>query len=133
MCYWIILVSEMLIADSTVQHVTRDELRGEEIKQQVAAFNEALNICLDDTNFVLPGMEAFHIKDIDFPSWDPAYGDNNNPDDGISYGDLHDKPPEEDEVNHDSYDKFIGAQMVLSDEANAGGNLATQPSHATVK
>ena len=133
MCCWIIPVSGMSIAESTVQHVIRDELQDEDIKQEVSTFNEALKVRLDNTNFVLPGMEAFHIEDIDLPSRDPAYRDKYNPDDGISYGDLNDKPPEEDDVDHDWYDKYIGTQMVLSNEANTGGNLATQPSCATVQ
>ena len=40
-----------MIADTTVQHVTRDDMRDAKTVAQIEKFNTAINERLDDTNF----------------------------------------------------------------------------------
>ena len=61
MCYWLILESGIPILETTVQHVTWDD---PETVKKVAGFNEALNECLDNTNFTLPLMDKIALKDV---------------------------------------------------------------------
>lgn len=128
MCYWVMGVDGIPIAETTVQHVTRDDLLDNDIKAQIDAFNEQLQTRLDDTNFELPTMDAFALEDdeYDLPQEDPAYGDNTPNDD--EYGDMI--APEaiadaDEAMDPEVYDKYIGARVILDAGTNSGGNLAT--------
>jgi hypothetical protein len=100
------------------------------ILAQVTTFNERLEKRLDDTNFTLIGDdEALAYTDTtgDLPQWDlledPAYGDMTPDDD--DYGDsIKATSPDADEIDDETYDKFIGASFML-DDREGGGNLAT--------
>ena len=78
MCYWVITESGKVIAETTVQHVTRDDLLDPEIVSQVEKFTTNLDKRLDDENFWIERMSDFNFDedDYDLPQWDPAYGDN---------------------------------------------------------
>ena len=71
MCYWIIIKSGKVIAETTVQHITRDDMLDPAISQQIENFNETLNSRLDDANFKIPGMGNFSQEEDDygFPQW----------------------------------------------------------------
>ena len=60
MCYWLMPVSGTPVVNSSVQHVTSEDLRNPDLKVRINEFNEKLHTQMDDTNFTLPG------KDIDF-------------------------------------------------------------------
>ena len=73
MCYWVVPISGIPVADSTVQHVTSDDLFNPDIKSQVKAFNSTLESWLDDGNDHIksdlsPALDSFEAVD-------PAYGD----------------------------------------------------------
>ena len=129
MCYWIMTVDGTPIAETTVQHVTRDDLLDDNIKSEVDRFTETLNTRLNDDNFRLPGIDGYMLEDVDdefdLPQWDPAYG-NNTPGDN-EYGDMMTEPlaDAEDDIDPEVYDKYIGAKVVLDEGTNSGGNLAT--------
>ncbi len=84
--------------------------------QQVDDFNNRLQVCLDDTNFVLAGGdidEYYPNNAYDFP----IQGDTEN-------GDANtDERPEADDI--DSYDKLIGATFIL-DPLKSPDNVATR-------
>ena len=134
MCYWVLTSNGDVVADTTVQHVTREDMANPKIKKQVKAFNEAIEVRLNDTNFQLPNMGPFTLEDegYDLPSWDPAYG-NNTPDDSEYGGMVEDTPLADAEEVDDPevYDKLIGAKVVLDEFSNAGGNIATVKRRAT--
>ena len=71
MCYWLIPESGIPISETTVQHVTKDDLAIPEVEAKVTSFNKAMDECLDDTNFILPLMDELAIEDVDLK--DPAY------------------------------------------------------------
>jgi hypothetical protein len=66
MCYWIITSDGIPISESTVQHVTRDDMLEPEIMNQIEEFNEALTTRLDDSNFGIAGMGNFGLEDEEF-------------------------------------------------------------------
>lgn len=133
MCYWIMTASGKVIAETTVQHVTRDDMLDNDIATQIESFHNTLSERLDDSNFTLPsvGNFAFDEDHYDLPQWDPAYGDNTPNDD--EYGnEMHTTPLEDaDDLEPDAYDKYIGARVVLDEATNNGGNIATVKRRAT--
>ena len=59
MCYWIMPVDGIPIAETTVQHVTCDDLLDNNIKSQVDRFSERLRTRLNNEKFKLPGIKGF--------------------------------------------------------------------------
>jgi hypothetical protein len=53
-------VSSTPVVNSSIQHVTSEDLRNPDLKVRINNFNEKLHTRMDDTNFTLPG------KDINF-------------------------------------------------------------------
>ena len=120
MCYWLMPVSGIPIADTTVQHVTAEDLRDPEVKQQVDEFNRRLTERLDDTNHQIPNLgNDFYLDDI---YDDPAYGDETTTPTDAEY-EIPEDMPDADEI--ETYDKYIGATFLL-DPNESPGNVATQ-------
>ena len=125
MCYWIIGVSGIPIAETTVQHVTRDELMDPVLASEIERFNEALTTKLDDSNFKISGVnDGFEDVYADLPQCDKVYGDN-TPTNTEYDKDTVPLTDAEENIDPDIMDKYIGAKIVLDDKANGGGNLAT--------
>ena len=116
MCYWLMPVSGVPVVNTTVQHVTAEDLQNPDLQSRVNDFNMRLERRLDDTNFILPG------NDIDYYYPTDQYGiDYENGD--VENGDVQeDGQPEADSV--DDYDKLVGATFLL-DPINNPGNVAT--------
>jgi hypothetical protein len=128
MCYWVMPVSGQMISETTVQHVTRYDLENAEIAAAVEEFNGALTTRLDDTNFWISNDHGVYIDDFDVQP-DAAYGDEADTPTTDEYGGV-----EYEEVNDadiDSYDKFLGAKIRLSNDSNNGANMATVVARAT--
>ncbi len=53
MVYWLMPVSGIPIANSTIQHVTTKDMRDVDISQRIQHFMQRLNERLDVTNFTL--------------------------------------------------------------------------------
>jgi hypothetical protein len=53
MCYWLMLVSGIPVANTTVQHVTLEETRNPDIQVQIEAFDKVLVEQLNDTNHTI--------------------------------------------------------------------------------
>ena len=126
MCYWVMPVNGSVIAETTVQHVTREDMSNPEIAKQIETFNEALDDRMDDTNFHLEGIPDLEYceDDFDLPQWDSAYGDFTPGD--AEYGDVKQEGlADADDLGPEVYDRYIGAQIILDDNANNGGNIAT--------
>ena len=135
MCYWILTVTGHVISESTVQHVTRDDALDVDIKQQIDEFNERLNERMDDTNFKIKHDEGGFtlVDEYDLPQWDSAYGDHESTPTDAEYGGNPDDVPlkDIDDIEPETYDKYIGARVILNEEQNNGGNIATIKRRAT--
>ncbi len=121
MCYWLMPVSGVPVVNSSVQHVTAEDLRDPQIKERVEDFNHRLDVRLDDTNFVLANgdIDEYYPEDVyEVPIQDIAEnGDPYNGDIALN------ERPEADDV--DSYDKLIGATFLL-DPMKSSDNVATR-------
>jgi hypothetical protein len=106
LCYWLIPVSGIPIATTTVQHVTAEDMRDMDLVQRVDRFNNQLAQRLDETNFI-----------IENPEYPPdVYIDYDETADITVEGHGDDERPEADEI--DSYDKWIGATFLLDPTKN---------------
>ena len=115
MCYWLMPVSGVPVVNSSVQHVTAEDLRNPQIMERVEDFNTRLNTRLDDTNFILPGedIDYYHPEDTyEIPIDENA--ENRDPENGDNQ-----------EEDIDSYDKLIGATFLL-DPLKSPENVATK-------
>ena len=131
MCYWIMGESGIPIAETTVQHVTRDDMIDPTIAKQIETFNEALTVRLDDTNFKIAGIDnGFEDDYEDLPQWDKAYGDNTPHDSGYDKDSVP-LTDAEDEIDPGVLDKYLGTKVILNDVANGGRNIATVKSRVT--
>jgi hypothetical protein len=126
MCYWILTESGKVVARTSVQHVTRDELLDDALKVVVTAFDLAVNTRLDDANFVNLDAGDFYLDD-EYDDSGVAHGDGTNTPTDAEYGDmLTEDRPEQDDIDNDAYDKYIGAEVMM-DVPGEG------PKRATVK
>ena len=112
MCYWLMPVSGVPIVNTTVQHVTAEDLRNPDIQSRVDDFSTRLDQRLDDSNFVLPGNDIDYYYQTDQYTVDYENGDL-----------KEDGQPDADSV--DDYDKLVGATFLL-DPINNPGNVATK-------
>ena len=127
MCYWIALDNGHIIAETTVQHVTRDEMNDPDIKARIEHFDRQMQERMDDTNFDNPELVNFHLGDEinllderirDRWPHDTAYGDGSHTPSDSDYGEPRERP-EEDDIELDTYDKLIGSQILLDDGLKA--------------
>eukprot|EP00804_Cyclotella_cryptica_P006136 CCRYP_018441-RA/>CCRYP_018441-RA protein AED:0.26 eAED:0.26 QI:0/0/0/1/0.25/0.4/5/0/619 len=125
MCYWIIPVIGNPDADTTVQHVTQDDMADPTIKEMIDACNSKLTKNLDDSNFDNPDLNDFHLTDdlslldehtCNCSPLDLAYRDN---DTTPMMKTMPSPRPEEDDVALDAYDKLFGTQIKLDDGLKA--------------
>ena len=101
LCYWVLKSSGHVIARTTVQHITREDLAVQETMDRVTAYNKDITDRLDDTKFVdgfIPLDDIFD-DDADQPM-EPAEGE-------VAPG------IEADDYDEDSYDTLINAELLL--------------------
>lgn len=70
------------VANSTVQHVTAEDIRDHDITQQVEQFNKALSDRLDETNFLLEDQQCPPDVYLDYDDSDNSIADNTDCPDG---------------------------------------------------
>jgi hypothetical protein len=115
--YWILTASgAKVIARSTVQHVTAQEQLDESISRRLREFQRELDERLNDAGFVIDNIfeKENVLQDEDLDD-DPAYGDGSHTPTDEEYR-MHTKPPErpdEDEIESEAYDKYLGAEMLV--------------------
>ena len=117
MCYYLIPESGLLIANTSVQHVIRDDYMNQDIKRQIDEFNAKLTERLNDTNFI---MNNDMSKPLDI------YDDDNRDadDDGLQEDETNSMPEAED-LDVETLDKYIGTTFLL-DPARNENNVATK-------
>jgi hypothetical protein len=125
--YWILTQASKVIARSTVQHVTTEDQLNDNIRKSIATFDKQIEERLDDTNFVIENIfESQNVLQDESMFDDPAYGDGTHTPTDDEYR-MSDKPPErleEDDVQSDAYDKYIGAEVTV-DFGTEGRKRAT--------
>jgi hypothetical protein len=113
LCYWILSASGRVLARTTVQHVTLDDVARDEVKAKMKEYNDELNNITGDGNCVVndDGFQNFINEDMpdpyDLPMDDP------------------DRLPDIDEVIDnsdaekaaDTYHSFVGAEVIVPDAA----------------
>ena len=130
MCYWIMPVSGTPIADTTVQHVTADDLISADAKRQVEEFDQHLRERLDDDKFFLESSEGdYHLDDVYDDS--AVYGDPevDNPFTTPSQAeyDVPEERADMDDVSPEQYDQLIGAEFLIDPATAEGqGHCATR-------
>ena len=128
MTYWILTESGKVIARSTVQHITTTDMATDDMKARVATFDENLLTRLDDGNFqiALPN-HVLYLQDEDDASSRPEL-DQIPPD--ADYGDMLMEPrPDDDEIEFDSFDQYLGAEFLV----NSNGETKTATVSKRVK
>ena len=115
MCYWLIPESGSLIANTSVQHVIRDDYMNPEIKQLIDQFNTNLADRLDDKNFTINNettkpLDIYDVDDANDQSWDE--NDSN-------------EMPEAEDLNDELIDQYIGTTFLL-DPIRNHTNVATK-------
>jgi hypothetical protein len=108
MCYWVIPVSGIVLARTTVQHVTPLELQVTELEDQVKEFDIALRERLSDSNFVISGMEetsGFYLPDI--------YDKEVFADSVTVPRDGDETQPEQDSFTPEGYDNMINTEIMI--------------------
>jgi hypothetical protein len=115
MCYWFIPESGKLIANTSVQHVIRDEYLNPDIKLQIDKFNTNLVERLDDTNFTINNdttkpLDIYDVDNNDDQSW------NENDDNNM---------PDAEDLNAEIIDQYVGTTFLL-DPIRNHTNVATK-------
>jgi hypothetical protein len=116
MCYWLIPISGILIANTSVQHVIQDDYNNPNIKRQIDSFNAGLTERLDDANFTINGEDIINPLDI---------YDNTTSDDQPWEENHTNTLPEIEDLNEEIMDQYVGTTFLLDPTRN-DGNVATR-------
>ena len=98
-----------MIAPTTVQHVVREDVLNDDVKQQIDGFDIAIEDKLSGDGFLNPDVQDFFMQDED----------DTQPDGGIvppdeDYGDmLVPEALEADEIGEDVVDKYLNAELMF--------------------
>ena len=64
LCYWLLLSTGNVVARTTVQHVTREDILNAEVKAMITEFDDTIATRLDDQNFQANNNDdTFFIQD----------------------------------------------------------------------
>ncbi len=101
MCYWLINENSNVLSQTTVQHVTQDDAKTDEMKVRLEEFDEKLDLRLNDTNFVVENAETdgFFLDKIGYA------------DDRIEM--AEENAIEQDYFTVEGYDQHIGGQVIV--------------------
>ena len=126
MCYWILASNGKVLARTTVQHVTRDEVANPDTMEKIRDYHDQLEQAIQDEQEITSGDEfdAFINEDVPDPNEDQ---DNARDLQGNEEPYLGYDIPEFDAVleesntedQEDVYDSYIGAEVLLPDRDGA--------------
>jgi hypothetical protein len=123
MCYWVLTQSGKVLARTTVQHVTQEDVLNDEVKQRLDEFDTAVKARLDDAGFidqnVMPGalyldeQELYGRSESEKEYDDYTYGDGTNTPSAAEYGSamLKQEINDDDDLDDDAYDELLGAKL----------------------
>ena len=112
LCYWLLLKSGKIIARTSVQHVTRDDLLNEDIKKQIEDFDMDVEERLDEQNFFTEDANdaTFFLQDEEEPS---IFGGGVTTTDE-EYGDMNmEEALEADDIDDEAVDKYLNAELIF--------------------
>ena len=83
MSYWRIPIYGQPMTETTVQHVTSDDVLDPNIAVEIKSFDQALTECLDNIKFIINDFNGFVVdyQGSDMPQWDTqdlSYMDKKN-------------------------------------------------------
>ena len=122
LCYWVLNEKGNVLARTTVQHVTRDEIANNEIMDTIRQFHDNLDSTIGDNSYVSTESEFNAFINEDIPDPDEDIYDilreqgNEEPYHGYDIPEV-DKVMDEssDKDYEDVYDTYIGAEILLPD------------------
>ena len=102
MCYWVLKSNGNVLSRTTVQHIPELDLRKDDVKNRLEEYDRVVEGRLMEGNFVLPDEHGMRLEDIDL--------DEESDDDKKQ---QKEEIPEQDEFTPDSYDQYLGAELLL--------------------
>jgi hypothetical protein len=109
MCYWILTNTGRVIARSTVQAISEADINTEQVTSELKALDNAIETKLSESSEDLDGLdlpdylqfvdEGLEDEDIQTPHYEQV-----EPEAAM---------PEADDLDHDAYDKYIAAEVIL--------------------
>jgi len=99
MCYWVLTDAGKVLAKTTVQRVTNDDLQIPATQEKMTNFTHKITKRLDDQNHIIPmPIKGLTLDDAD--------------------GDPNDEPkettqPDQDDYTKDTYDAYLSAQLLI--------------------
>ncbi|KAL3798057.1 hypothetical protein HJC23_012348 [Cyclotella cryptica] len=127
MCYWVIPITGAPVADTTVQHITRDDMNDPTIKMMIEEFNTKLTANLNNSNFDNPDIVDFHLTNeislldehiCNCSPVDSAYRDTSSTPTDEDTAEHRDRP-DDDNIDINVYGKLIGSQILLDNGLKA--------------
>jgi len=109
MCYWILTNTGKVIARSTVQAISEADINTEQVTSELKAFDSAIETRLSDSS---EGHDSLDLPDyLQFVDEGLANEDIQTP----HYEQVEPEAamPEADDLDHDAYDKYIAAEVIL--------------------
>jgi hypothetical protein len=109
MCYWILTNTRKVIARSTVQAISEADINTEQVTSELKAFDSAIETRLSDSS---EGHDSLDLPDyLQFVDEGLANEDIQTP----HYEQVEPEAamPEADDLDHDAYDKYIAAEVIL--------------------
>ena len=112
LCYWLLLGNGNIIARTTIQHVTREDMLNEETKTQICQFDQEVETRLSDQNFRVedPSLHTFFIEDMETAAEDLSV---NTPLSGEYADMIIDNLPDRDDISDELFDKYVGAELIF--------------------
>ena len=118
LCYYILTEKATVVSRTSVQHITKEEFETSEMKVRVAAYHESLDKYIDAESEYTNGPDGddFVKDDEELPVGYEENGDYFGSEDAPDIDDIIDN--ENERTQSDSYDKYIGTEIVLPNSAD---------------
>ena len=118
LCYYILTEKATVVSRTSVQHITKEEFETQDMKDRVADYHESLNRHIDATSEYVneENGDDFIKDDVPVPMGYEDDGDYFGLPKAPDIDDVIDS--ENDRTQSDTYDKYIGAEIVLPNSAD---------------
>ena len=114
LCYWLLLKSGNVIARTTVQHVTREDLLNNETRQQVEDFDRSVEERLNKQGFLAQDADISFFLQDEIDSDGPGVVTTVMVPTNDEYGDmLTSESPEADDIGQELMDKYLNAELIF--------------------
>ncbi len=118
LCYFILTEKATVTSRTSVQHITKEEFETQEMRERVTAYHDTLNKHIDTmSEFANEDNGDDFVRDDETVPVGYEEGDNYFcPQDAPDIDDIINS--ENERTQSDSYDKYIGAEIVLPNSAD---------------